>query len=103
MDTNFSFILDQSVGNLYWKDLLGKYKGANQAFLKMIGLKSIGDIVGKSDRDLFLAYMGEEKVQIIEAIDQRIMSTGIEETLEEEGVSNEGKKAYYLTKKQGRD
>ncbi|MGC1182612.1 PAS domain-containing sensor histidine kinase [Legionella sp.] len=96
MDTDLTFILDQSVGNLYWKDLKGKYKGANQTFLEMIGLNSI---LGKSDRDLFLDLMGEEKIKLIETIDQRIMTTGIEETLEEEGINKKGNKAYYFTKK----
>lgn len=99
MDTDLRFILDQSVGNLYWKDLAGKYKGANLNFLKVTGLKSIDKILGKSDRDLFLPRMGEEKILIIEATDRRIMETGVEETLEEEGINKEGKKAYYLTKK----
>jgi len=39
-------------GNLYWKDLEGHYLGANDFFLQVAGLKSLDDLLGKTDRDL---------------------------------------------------
>lgn len=93
------FILKNTVGNLYWKDREGKYLGCNQAYSTMIGFKSSDDIVGKSDRSLFLDVLDESKIKIIEETDQRIMRSMVEETLEEEGIDKSGKTAFYITKK----
>lgn len=96
---DITFILNNTVGNLYWKDREGKYLGCNQAYSDMVGLKSPKDIIGKSDRDLFSKVMSDARLKIIEATDQRIMLSGTEETLEEEGVDKYGKVAFYVTKK----
>lgn len=39
-------------GHLYWKDLEGRYLGANDFFLQVTGLKSLDELLGKTDRDL---------------------------------------------------
>ncbi|AHE67926.1 PAS domain S-box [Legionella oakridgensis ATCC 33761 = DSM 21215] len=97
MDLNF--ILQHAAGNLYWKDKEGRYLGANQAFIKLAGLNQISDLVGKTDRDLFASVMSSEKLSLLEETDRRIMTSGIEESLKEEGIDANGCPAFYMTKK----
>ncbi len=96
---DLTFILNHAAGNLYWKDKEGRYLGANQAFIHLAGLKSIKEFIGKTDRDLFSKSMSNEKLTLLEETDQRILRTGIEENLREEGVDPQGKPAIYITKK----
>jgi len=93
------FIISQTVGNLYWKDREGRYLGCNETFSKMIGLPSPEDIIGKSDRDLFLDNLGEEKLKAIVDLDQCVIQFEAEQTIEETGIDKNGKIAYYLTRK----
>jgi two-component system, OmpR family, aerobic respiration control sensor histidine kinase ArcB len=92
-------IISKSVGNLYWKDREGKYGGCNNEFAAMIGLASPAEIVGKTDRDLFLNALGEEKLQQLIQHDQVIMREDKEKTLEEVGIDSEKRIAYYITRK----
>ncbi|MBA2655448.1 MAG: PAS domain-containing protein [Tatlockia sp.] len=95
---DIDYILRNSAGNLYWKDITGKYCGANQTFTDLMNAQVNNGFIGKTDREIF-SVMNEEKINIIEQTDQRIMQTGKEESLREEGVDIYGKKAYYFTKK----
>jgi two-component system, OmpR family, aerobic respiration control sensor histidine kinase ArcB len=97
MDLNF--ILQNTVGNLYWKDPTGRYLGANQAFISLAGLKHHDDIIGKTDRELFYSVMSNEKLIILEETDRRIISSGVGENLKEEGIDINGKPAFYMTRK----
>ena len=97
MDLNF--ILQHTVGNLYWKDKTGRYLGANQAFISLAGLKHFDDIIGKTDRELFYSVMSNEKLILLEETDRRILSSGIGENLKEEGIDENGKPAFYMTSK----
>ena len=96
---NIEYILKNTAGNLYWKDTLGQYRGANQAFTDLMNAQGGNHFIGKTDRDIFGAVMSHEKLDLIEQTDQRIIQTGKEEYLREEGVDIEGKKAFYITKK----
>lgn len=97
MDLNF--ILQHTVGNLYWKDKTGRYLGANQAFISLAGLKHHDEIIGKTDRELFFSVMSNEKLILLEDTDRRILSSGIGESLKEEGIDANGKPAFYMTRK----
>ncbi|MCZ4786705.1 ATP-binding protein [Legionella pneumophila] len=97
MDLNF--ILQHTVGNLYWKDKTGRYLGANQAFISLAGLKQFDDIIGKTDRELFYSVMSNEKLILLEETDRRILSSGIGENLKEEGIDENGNPAFYMTSK----
>lgn len=97
MDLNF--ILQHTVGNLYWKDKTGRYLGANQAFISLAGLKHFDDIIGKTDRELFYSVMSNEKLILLEETDRRILSSGIGENLKEEGIDENGNPAFYMTSK----
>ncbi|MDO5215690.1 response regulator [Legionella pneumophila] len=97
MDLNF--ILQHTVGNLYWKDKTGRYLGANQAFISLAGLKHFDEIIGKTDRELFFSVMSNEKLILLEETDRRILSSGIGESLKEEGIDANGNPAFYMTRK----
>lgn len=92
-------IIRKSVGNLYWKDKEGRYGGCNNEFAEMIGLSSPEEIIGKTDRDLFLKSLGEEKLQKLLLHDQEIMREDQEKTIEEIGVDDQKRMAYYITRK----
>lgn len=93
------YIIRHTTGNVYWKDKKGRYLGCNDAYAEMIGLYSPGDIVGKTDRELFQDKLGEEQLAVIVDIDQTVMTQGAERTLEEIGVDKYGRLAMYMTKK----
>ena len=88
-----------SEGNLYWKNTKGEYLGCNSNFSKMIGLKSPLDIIGKTDRDLFLSTLGEDKLSILMEIDKSVISQRKTLLKEEVGVNDKGELAVYITKK----
>jgi PAS domain S-box-containing protein len=92
-------IISQMAGSLYWKDRQGKYLGCNKAFADLVGLKSIEEIVGKSDHELFAASLGKERVKAITALDQSVIQAGSEKTEEEVGINKNGEIAFYTTRK----
>lgn len=93
------FILQNTAGHLYWKDRQGRYLGANHRFIKLTGHHCLQEIIGKSDRDLFSEVMSTHKLGLIEETDQRIMNTGLSESLKEEGINTHKEPAFYITKK----
>lgn len=93
------YIIRHTTGNVYWKDLQGRYLGCNKSYADMIGLTVPNEIIGKTDYELFLNTLGEERLNKIIEIDQAIMRSGTEKTLEEVGVDEEGRLAIYMTKK----
>jgi two-component system, OmpR family, aerobic respiration control sensor histidine kinase ArcB len=96
---DIEFILKNSAGNLYWKDRKGRYCGANQAYIDLMGSLVNGKFIGKTDLEIFSSVMTKEKIEILIQTDQRIMETGVEEHLREEGINAKGEIAYYVTKK----
>ena len=92
------YILLHTAGNLYWKDINKKYLGCNIEFAELIGLKSPQEIIGKSDRDLFLDNLGIDFIEKLEATDKFVFQ-GVTQTTEETGIDKYGALAYYLTKK----
>jgi two-component system, OmpR family, aerobic respiration control sensor histidine kinase ArcB len=58
-------------GNFYWKNKEGRYLGCNTSLLKILGLKSVEDIIGKTDDDLW----PEQAVQLRKH-DQKVMGSG---------------------------
>ena len=98
------FRVEQSVirnvkGNLYWKDLEGRYLGCNQAFCELVGLSAPDHIQGQSDADFFSHLMSEEDLAQLRENDWRVMQTDTEHTFEETCIDSKGNQAHYLTKK----
>jgi two-component system aerobic respiration control sensor histidine kinase ArcB len=88
-------VIGQSAGNLYWKDGYGRYMGCNENFKKLLGLRSVEEIVGKRDSD----FLPEEKARLIEELDRKVLNSGETITQEEEGLDKDGNKAFYLSSK----
>ncbi|WP_133130788.1 response regulator [Legionella yabuuchiae] len=93
------YILKHSAGNLYWKDIQGRYQGANNAFMEIMNIKKVDNVIGRTDRELFSGILPDEQLSAIEEIDQSVFKTGKGIRLREEGIDNQGKKAYYITNK----
>jgi len=92
------YIILHTTGNLYWKNLNKNYLGCNLEFSELIRLKSPQEIIGKSDRDLFLDNLGVDLIEKLEATDEYVLQ-GATQLVEETGVDKNGALAYYLTKK----
>ena len=93
------FILRNTTGNLFWKNKQGLYLGCNMEFARIARLNSPNEIIGKSDRDLFLLLLDEERVNKLREIDQYVIQNDKVFVTEEVGVNQAGEIAYYLTKK----
>jgi len=66
-------ILDSIPSAVFWKDRNSDYLGANRVFLEAVGLKSIDDLVGKSDYDL---PWGEGEAKSFQEYDRKVMESG---------------------------
>ena len=93
------YVLRHEVANVYWKDMGGHYLGCNFTFTKLAGFNSPDEIIGKSDRDLFLTYLGEGGVQKLIDVDQEVMTQDKERTVEEVGLDGLNQLTYYISKK----
>lgn len=82
-------------GNVYWKDKEGHYLGCNAQQLHVARIKSLDEIIGKTDKDLY----SKEIAQRIMKTDRQIIEKRQEKTLEEIGVDSKGAETVYLTKK----
>lgn len=82
-------------GNVYWKDKTGHYLGCNAQQLQVARIKSLDEIIGKTDTDLY----SEEIAHRIMKTDREIIEKRQEKTLEEIGVDSRGAETIYLTKK----
>ena len=49
---NFDDLLELTPSSIYWKNLQGVYLGCNSVMLKMVGVSSVKEIIGKTDYDL---------------------------------------------------
>lgn len=67
-------ILDSIPSAVFWKDRDSVYQGGNRVFLEAVGLKSIDDLVGKSDRDL---PWGREEAESFREYDRKVMESGV--------------------------
>lgn len=93
------YLLLHTTGNFYWKDTNGRYLGCNLEFARIAGFSHPDGIVGNTDRELFLLSLGEESVRKIENTDQDVIKNNKSVVVEELGVDQYGKEAYYLSKK----
>lgn len=88
-------IIDVLPGNVYWKNLQGKFLGCNNNTVKISGLNSSSDLIGKSISDLF-----DEKIAAL-AIqnDKEVIQSGKEHNYEEIGPNTDNQLTTYLSKK----
>lgn len=97
MNTEFDLteLLKTLPGSVYWKNCDGVYFGCNDYMLQMVGLESLQEIIGKTDYDL----PWKKQAGALRKIDQKVIKTGKEITVEESGELINGKLAIYLTTK----
>jgi PAS domain S-box-containing protein len=69
-------VLDSIPSAVFWKDRDSVYLGGNRSWLKAEGLKSLEEVVGKSDYDL---SWGREQSDSFREDDSRVMESGIPE------------------------
>ncbi len=94
LDLNFKEILEQLPGHIYWKDRGGVTLGCNTNNWKDFGLKSLKEIVGKTDYDLFPKQQADQ----LRMIDEEVMRTNQFKVIEELLTTGE-KTCLYLSYK----
>ncbi len=94
-----AYVLENSIGNLYWKGRDGRFLGCNKTCAAVAGLASPADVVGKSIEELFFHILSKEEIQKLLETDESVMSLGVEKIVEEVGLDSGGAPAYYITKK----
>ncbi|MDF1757582.1 MAG: ATP-binding protein [Legionellaceae bacterium] len=93
---NYNNLISLVPCHIYWKDKDGRYLGCNLLQAKTLGFNSSEEIIGKTDYDLPWYKQAEE----LQAIDQKVMQTKQDFTVEEEvSLPNSTKKAFFLSKK----
>lgn len=96
MKKNNNYIIKNTAGNLYWKNVHSVYLGCNYNMAKVFKLKTPEEVVGKTDYNF---YLDEDYVKKIIENDQLVIKLGKELLFEEIGTNEEGKLATFLTKK----
>ena len=88
-------ILSNLPNSIYWKDSKGVYLGANIHALRMVGLTSSNDIIGRTDYDL----TSKDRADIFRKNDIKVLTTGKELCVEEKSTSKDGKELIQLSTK----
>src|SRR6185312_12442816 len=91
-------LLESTADFIYMKDRQGRYVFVNPAAAKSVG-KSVEDIIGKDDRELF----PEEHARHIMEKDRQIMESGISEVFEETRAYSNGVRHLHSSKNVCRD
>lgn len=89
------WVIANSPGNIYWKDINNTILGCNLNNAKLVGINDPKDIAGKRYHDLFNNELAKE----IDRLDSDIMQQNKEVSIEEHAFNSDGKPAIYLTKK----
>ncbi|HYF97614.1 MAG TPA: PAS domain-containing protein, partial [Coxiellaceae bacterium] len=89
------YIIDNVPGSIYWKDRDGKYLGVNKFVLKMAGIDSFEEIVGKTDYELPWA----DTANYLKQIDTKVMANREIQQIEERPKMANGKEAVFLSQK----
>ena len=90
-------VLDSIPSAVFWKDRDSIYLGGNRTWLEAAGLKSLGEVVGKSDYDL---PWEKDQSDSFRENDKRVMESGIPEYgLVEPYLRADGTRAWARTNK----
>ena len=88
-------IINHVPARVFWKDLAGRYLGANNLFLQDAGVKAFQQIEGKDDRSVFPEY-----ASLYMDDDQRVIASGQPKMNYEEPISvADGQVGWLLTSK----
>ncbi len=88
-------VIDSIAGNLWWKDINGRYLGYHDVLAKLLGFNNAHDIIGKTDYELPWAAQADNLIKT----DQAVMSTGIPHTKEEQVTTKDGRLLTFLLTK----
>lgn len=88
-------IISLMPGNVYWKDLEGRYLGCNNHFAKIVKLSDPREIIGVRDIDLFSSVIANEVLKT----DEAIITNNKPLSIEEIGFDDGGNKIVYLSHK----
>ena len=91
----FKKLMKITQGYFYWKNKAGIYLDCDDAFAKASGFKVAKEVIGKTDYDI----LSKEEADILCAADARVLSSGVPESLEEQGIRADGSKGIFLTSK----
>ncbi len=92
---NLLNILAKAPGHIYWKDAKGVYQGSNDAQAIFLGYKAGKDLIGKTDFDL----PWKEQAIHLQQIDNQVMETKKEYSIEEVVSNYKGVKTIFLSRK----
>ncbi len=82
--------------SVFWKDRGGVYRGCNNNFALALGLKSVEEVLGKTDYDLATKDLGEHYLKD----DREVMELCVPKlNIEEEQNFPDGRKVFILTNK----
>ncbi len=88
-------IISNLPGHVYWQDTNNVFLGCNEEQAKSAGLKSRFDIVGKTNYDM----PWRDQAHLLNSINNEVMKTGLECSVEEEAILSNGKKTVFISKK----
>lgn len=92
---SFHTVIDTLPGNVWWKDRNLVYLGCNKSVIKMLGLLSAKEFIGKNDHDLWPKNIADK----LREADVHVLQTGATIQLEEVILQNDGSRAIMLTNK----
>lgn len=95
LDLALENIITNLPGHVYWQDINNIFLGCNEAQAKSAGLLSRYDIVGKTNYEM----PWREQADSINRINNQVMQTGKECSVEEIAVLSNGQKTFFLSKK----
>ncbi len=92
-------ILAKMPGHIYWQDINGVYQGCNEQQAKSAGLKSVDEIIGKTNADL--PWNKNSNIpEILDKANCEVINTKKAITIEEPGKLVDGTTAVFLSKKE---
>ncbi len=86
-------IIDVVNASIYWKDKGGHILGCNKYMVDMFGAKNRGELIGKTDYDLYPSKIA----RLISEMDAQVMQDGPQES-EEQAMFNDEKRIYLSAK-----
>ncbi len=95
MENRLDSVIESMPGNYWWKDLNGIYRGYNHVLLKMLGLGSKADVVGKNDYEL----PWKDQAANLYANDDIVLKTGKPRITEEKVLSQTGQLMTFIVTK----
>ena len=95
LNTTLKNMIANLPGHVYWQDCNHIFLGCNELQAKSAGLKSNQDIIGKTNYDMPWSNQADD----LNKINEEVLLTGKEYSIEESSKLSDGKEAIFLSKK----